>query len=78
MRANITINDAGIILDASNAPPPIGGAVVSRVVQKMSVTLGAKPTVPALLSLIRAPRAVINIILTPIYLVCFSPKTATQ
>jgi hypothetical protein len=29
MRANITINDAGIILAASNAPPPIGGAVVT-------------------------------------------------
>ena len=57
MRANITINDAGIILAASNAPPPIGGAAVSRVNQKMSITLGAKPTVPALLSLIRALRA---------------------
>ena len=55
MRANITINDAGIILAASNAPPPIGGAAVY---QKMSITLGAKPTVPALLSLIRALRAV--------------------
>jgi hypothetical protein len=44
----------------------------------MSITLGAKPTVPTLLSLIRALRAVINRILTPIYLVCFSPKTATQ
>jgi hypothetical protein len=44
----------------------------------MSITLGAKPTVPALLSLIRALRAVINRILTPIYLVCFSAKTATQ
>ena len=29
MRANITIIDAGIILAAFNAPPPIGGAVVS-------------------------------------------------
>ena len=58
MRANITINDAGIILAASNAPPPTGGAAVSRVNQKMSITLGAKPTVPALLSLIRALRAV--------------------
>jgi len=28
MRANIKINDAGIILAASNAPPPIGGAAV--------------------------------------------------
>ena len=50
MRANITINDAGIILAASNALPPIGGAAVSRVNQKMSITLGAKPTVPAVLS----------------------------
>jgi len=58
MRANITINDAGIILAASNAPPPTGGAAVSRVNQKMSITLGAQPTVPALLSLIRALRAV--------------------
>ncbi|MDC1406785.1 hypothetical protein N8524_00500 [Candidatus Puniceispirillum sp.] len=58
MRANITINDAGIILAASNAPPPIGGAAVSRVNQKMSITLGAKPALPALLSLIRALRAV--------------------
>ena len=57
MRANIRINDAGIILAASNAPPPIGGAAVSRPNQKMSITLGAKPTVPALLSLIRALRA---------------------
>jgi hypothetical protein len=58
MRANITTNDTGIILAASNAPTPIGGAAVSRVNQKMSITLGAKPTVPALLSLIRALRAV--------------------
>ena len=58
MRANITINDAGIILAASNAPPPTGGAAVSRVNQKMSITLGAQPTVPALLSLIRTLRAV--------------------
>ena len=58
MRANISTNDAGIILAASNAQPPIGGAAVSRVHQKMSITLGAKPTVPALLSLIRALRAV--------------------
>jgi hypothetical protein len=36
----------------------IGGAAVSRVRQKMSITFGAKPTVPALLSLIRAPRTV--------------------
>ena len=58
MRANISINDAGIILAASNAPPPTGGAAVSRVNQKMSITLGAQPTMPALLSLIRALRAV--------------------
>ena len=58
MRANITINDAGIILAASSTPPPAGGATVSRINQKMSITLGAKPTVPALLSLIRALRAV--------------------
>jgi hypothetical protein len=58
MRANITINDAGIILAASNAPPPTGGAAVSRVNQKMTITLGPKPTVLALLSLIRALRAV--------------------
>ena len=58
MRANITINDAGTILAASNSPPPTGGAAVSRVNQKMFITLGAKPTVPALLSLIRALRAV--------------------
>jgi len=48
MRANITINDAGTILAASNSPPPTGGAAVSRVNQKMFITLGAKPTVPAL------------------------------
>ena len=58
MRANILTNDAGIILAASNAQPPIGGAAVSRAHQKMSITLGTKPTVPALLSLIRALRAV--------------------
>ena len=58
MRANITINDAGTILAASNSPPPTGGAAVSRVNQKMFITLGAKPTVPALLSLVRALRAV--------------------
>jgi DNA-binding transcriptional ArsR family regulator len=52
MRANITINDAGIILAASNAPPPIGGAAVSRVNQKMSITLGAKPTVSELENII--------------------------
>ncbi|MDB0016334.1 hypothetical protein N9E28_02155 [Alphaproteobacteria bacterium] len=38
----------------------IGGAAVLRVHQKMSITLGDKPTVPALLSLIRALRAVIT------------------
>jgi hypothetical protein len=36
----------------------IGGAAVLRVHQKISITLGDKPTVPALLSLIRALRAV--------------------
>ena len=58
MRANITINDADIILAASNAPPPTSGAAVSRVNQKMSITLGAQPTVPALPTLIRALGAV--------------------
>ncbi|MDC0648886.1 hypothetical protein OAQ37_00040 [Alphaproteobacteria bacterium] len=58
MRANITINDAGITLATSNAPSPIGGAAVSRVTQKMSITNDAKPTVPASPSLIRALRAV--------------------
>ena len=53
VRANIMINDAGIILAVSNAPAPNGGAAVSRVNQKMSITLVAKPTVPNLLSLIR-------------------------
>jgi hypothetical protein len=57
MRANISTNDAGIVLVTSNAQPPIGGATVSRVHQKMSIMLGAKPTVPALLSLIPALRA---------------------
>jgi len=38
----------------------IGGAAVLRVHQKMFITLGDKPTVPALLSLIRALRAVIT------------------
>ena len=64
MRANILTNDAGIILAASNAQPPISGATVSRVHQKMSFTLSAKPTVSALISLIHALRVVkINIIL---------------
>ena len=58
MRANITINDGGIIIASSNAPSPIGGAAVSRVTQKMSITNDAKPTAPAPLSLIRALRAV--------------------
>jgi len=31
VRVNISINDAGIILVAFNAQPPIGGAAVSRV-----------------------------------------------
>ena len=64
MRANISTNDARIILAAHNAQPPIGGAAVSRVNQKMSITNDTKPTVLALLSLIRALRAVkTNIIL---------------
>jgi hypothetical protein len=42
----------------------IGGATVSRINQKMQITIDAKPTVLALLSLIRALRAVkTNIIL---------------
>ena len=64
IQANISTNDAGIILAASNAQPPISGATVSRVHQKMSFTLGAKPTVSALLSLIHDLRVVkIEIIL---------------
>ncbi|MDA8717097.1 hypothetical protein N9M78_04005, partial [Alphaproteobacteria bacterium] len=58
MRANISTNDARIILATFNAQPPISGAAVSRVHQKMSFTLCAKPTVPALLSLIHALRVV--------------------
>jgi hypothetical protein len=58
MRANISTNNAGIILAAHNAQPPIGGAAVSRVNQQMSITNDAKPTVLALLSLIRALRVV--------------------
>ena len=58
MRANISTNDAGIVLAASDAQPPIGGAAVSRVHQKKSIRLGAKPNVTRLLSLIRALSAV--------------------
>jgi hypothetical protein len=58
VRANITINDAGIMLAASNAPPPPTSTAVSRVNQKMSIALSSKRTLPALLSLIHALRAV--------------------
>ena len=58
MRANITINDGGIIIATSNAPSPIGGAAVSRVTQKMCITNDAKPTAPASLSQIHALQAV--------------------
>jgi len=58
MRANIAINDLGIVLASSNAAPSTGGAVAVRVNQRVAITLGSDPTVAALLSLIRTLRAV--------------------
>ena len=58
MRANIAINDTGIILASSETAPPKGGAIAVRVNQNISVTLGNTPTTSALLSLIRTLRAV--------------------
>jgi hypothetical protein len=58
MRANITINDLGIVLVSSNAAPLTGSAVAGRLNQEVKITLGSDPTVAALLSLILTLRAV--------------------
>ena len=52
MRANIAINDLGIVLASSNAAPSTGGAVAVRVNQKVAITLGSHPTVAALLKVL--------------------------
>ena len=58
MRANISINNEGVILTPSDRLPPVGGLFVARINQQIAITLDKKPTTIALLSLIRTLRAI--------------------
>jgi len=58
MWETIATNNLGIMMASSNAAPSASGAVTARVNQKIAITLGSNPTVPALLSLARTLRAV--------------------
>jgi len=58
MRANIAINEDGIIQPSTTPYPPNGGTLVKRTNKLFTVTLSENPTVRALLTLVRTLRAV--------------------
>ena len=57
MRSEILINRKGVVQSSKSDTTPKGGVSVIRTNQEFSITFDDKPTLPALISLIRTLRS---------------------